>query len=852
MSETKHLDFIRQIVADDVSSGKDGGHVATRFPPEPNGFLHIGHASAICLDFGVAAEYSGHTTLRMDDTNPTTEDPAYVEAIARDIAWLGFEWDGEIRYASDYFEPLFRMALRMVEDDFAYVDSLSEEEIRAHRGSVKEPGRPSPYRDRSIDENLELFQAMRAGEFEDGTHVLRAKIDLSAPNMKMRDPLMYRIRHAHHYRTGDSWPIYPFYDWAHGQSDGIEGITHSLCTLEFQNNRELYDWFIGHTRPGVAEIENIPGAEGGGSEELGSWTPRPRQYEFARRNLDYTIVSKRELLSLVEDGSVSGWDDPRMPTLAGLRRRGAPPEAIRAFCEQIGIGTADNRVDVGTLEWAIRETLNARAPRVMCVLDPLKIVITNYPDDAIDWLEAPYFPRDVKEPPEAWPAARRIPFSANLYIERDDFEEDPEPGFKRLAPGREVRLRHGFFITCDDVIKDEAGAIVELRCTYDPETTGGSAPDGRKPSGTIHWVSADASLPAEVRLYDRLFNVADPHEGVEDFRDNLNPDSLDTREAFIEPSVAEDPPETAYQFERVGYFVRDRATRAVAKIAGSNDSETRDEPGAKLVFNRTVALRDSWSRATVNRRSAGSGDTGASTDVRAAVDHVSAGAANAGTSTDVRTAVDRGDAKMRATVIAAVEIVVPGEDTGRQARDRAREATPALQAAFERLRDELDLSDEVADLLSASEGSLDFYERAIAGGTNPAAVANWLLNKVRGARPDDGSESALEPEALGSLVQLVENGTISVTIGNDLLVRLIANGGDPREIVDGEELGRLVDTAQISEVVDKIVADHPDEADRYRAGQAGLAGFFVGQVMRATKNRADAALVRKIVEESLQ
>ncbi len=830
MSEKEHLDFIRQIVADDVASGKHDGRVLTRFPPEPNGFLHIGHASAICLDFGVAADYGGRTTLRMDDTNPTTEDPAYVEAIERDIAWLGFEWEGDVRYASDYFEPLYQLALRMVEDGFAYVDSLSESEIRDHRGSVREPGRPSPYRDRSIEENLQLFRAMRAGEFPDGAHVLRAKIDLSASNMKMRDPLMYRIRHAHHYRTGDAWPIYPFYDWAHGQSDGIEGITHSLCTLEFQDNRELYDWFIEHTRPSVAQIDSLPGAEGGGSEDLGSWDPRPRQYEFARRNLDYTIVSKRKLLPLVEDGSVSGWDDPRMSTLAGLRRRGVPPDAIRAFCDQVGIGKADNRVSVGTLEWAIREALNPRAPRVLCVLDPLKVTITNYPDDGIDWLEAPYFPRDVKAPPEDWPATRRIPFSANLYIERSDFAEEPPSGFKRLAPGREVRLRHGFFITCDEVVKDGGGEVVELRCTYDPATSGGSSPDGRKPSGTIHWVSADASLPAEIRLYDRLFKVADPYEGVEDFRDNLNPNSLEILDAFIEPSVAEDPPDTSYQFERTGYFIRDRATRSVSKVAGSNGAGAHAEAGSRLVFNRTVSLRNTW-------------ETTVYLEPDVAITSV------------LEPGVTVGPVPEPASETGEPTI---GEDTGRLARDRIREESLPLQTSFERFQRELGLTEEVADLLSASPASIDFYERAIAGGANPEAVANWLLNKVRGAESKEGpagtraaGESSLEPEALGALVDLVESGTISVTTGNDLLSRLVADGGDPREIVDREALGRLVDRARIRDVAHQVIADHPEEAGRFRAGQAKLAGFFVGQVMRATENRADASLVRNIVEESL-
>ncbi len=818
MSERERLDFIRQIVAEDVESGKHGGRVLTRFPPEPNGFLHIGHASAICLDFGVAAEYGGRTTLRMDDTNPTTEDPAYVEAIGRDIRWLGFEWENGVRYASDYFEALYQLALRMIEDGFAYVDSLSEEEIREYRGTVVEPGRPSPHRDRSVEENLDLFARMRAGEFADGEHVLRAKIDLAASNMKMRDPLMYRIRHAHHYRTGDAWPIYPFYDWAHGQSDAIEGITHSLCTLEFQDNRGLYDWFIEHTRPAAAGVEAIPSAEGGGGEELGSWDPRPRQFEFARRNLDYTIVSKRKLLMLVEEGHVSGWDDPRIPTLAGLRRRGVPPDALRTFCKQVGIGKADNRVEIGTLEWAIRDALNARVPRVMAVLRPLEVVIEDFADDHVEWLDAPYFPRGVKEPQAGWPATRKVPFTRGLFIDRKDFSEDPPSGFKRLAPGREVRLRHGFFITCQDVVKDESGRVIELRCSYDPATAGGSAPDGRKPVGTIHWVSASHSVPAEVRLYDRLFRAPDPSEGVDDFRENLNPDSLEIlADARVEPSVVDDPPETVYQFERLGYFVRDRATRAVAKVTGGNGSDVTSEKDTRLVFNRTVGLRDAWAK-------------------RASV-------------SEPGLAPDRLETRVvRETETRAAP---PGVDSGREERDTARRENPALEAAFLRFQNELSLPEDLADLLSGSESSVVFYERALENGADPTAVANWLVHEVRGLVGTGGEASALEPNALSTLVELVEVGIVSRAVAKSLLARLVESGGDPRKIVEREGLGRIADSGQIQEVVEQVVTQHPDEAARYRAGQIGLAGFFVGQVMRATKGRADPAVVKELVEESL-
>ncbi|MYA34917.1 MAG: glutamine--tRNA ligase/YqeY domain fusion protein [Gemmatimonadales bacterium] len=826
MPQRERLDFIRQIVAEDVLSGRHGGRVLTRFPPEPNGFLHVGHASAICLDFEVAREHGGRTTLRMDDTNPTTEDPSYVEAIARDIRWLGFGWDGKIRYASDYFGALYGMALRMIEDGFAYVDSLSEEEIRAHRGSVRQPSRPSPYRERSTEENLDLFRRMRAGEFDDGEHVLRARIDLASSNMKLRDPLMYRIRHAHHYRTGDEWPIYPFYDWAHGQSDAIEGITHSFCTLEFQDNRALYDWFIEHTRPASARIDRVPGAEGGGGEALGSWDPRPRQYEFARRNLDYTIVSKRKLLLLVEEGHVSGWDDPRMPTLAGMRRRGIPPDAIRAFCRQVGIGKADNRVEIATLEWAVREALNKRAPRALAVLRPLEVVIENFPEGDVEWMEAPYFPRGADAPPEGWPETRKVPFTRVLCIERDDFAEEPAPGFRRLAPGREVRLRHGYFITCRGVEKDDAGEIVRLRCTYDPETRSGSAPDGRRPAGTIHWVSATESVPMEVRLYDRLFRVSDPAGGADGLRESLNPDSLQIlAHARGEPSLAGDPdpasdPDpagdpagTVYQFERLGYFVPDRATRAGA----SADAGGNAPAGGPLVFNRTVTLRDAWSRRAK------------SDDARA---------------------TEAGEARPPAEDRSA-DPAVPGIDSAREARDAARRADPALQAAFDRFRDPLGLPDELADLLSGSAESVRYFERAIRGGVDAAAVATWLVHEVRGAGGSEGDAGALEPEALAELVELVLERSISRAVAKSLLARLVEEGGSPREIVRREGLGRIGDAEQIREIVAGVVAAHPAEVARYAAGHTGLAGFFVGQVMRATHGRADPAIVRKLLEESL-
>jgi glutaminyl-tRNA synthetase len=553
--EAGRKDFLREKVAADAASGRFGRPIHTRFPPEPNGFLHIGHAKSICLNFGAAREFAGLCNLRFDDTNPTTEDMRYVDAIRADVRWLGFAWDEE-RFASDYFERLYEIAEALVGVGKAYVDSASEEAIREGRGTVTVPGTPSPDRDRSVEKNLDLLRRMRAGEFPDGAHVLRARIDLAHPNMLMRDPLLLRIRHAAHYRRGTDWCLYPLYDFAHGLSDAFEGITHSFCTLEFKDNRELYDWLV---------------------REAGFDRP-PEQTEFARLELDYTVLSKRKLLRLVSEGHVTGWDDPRMPTIAGLRRRGVTPEAIRAFAETIGVARSEARIELATFEHAVRDDLNLRVPRVMAVLRPVKLVITNYPEELVEILDAPLYPHDVP-----LTGSRPVPFSRDLWIERDDFMEDPPKKFFRLAPGREVRLRYGYLVTCTGVVKDASGEVLEVHCTYDPATRGGDAPDGRRVQGTIHWVSARHALDCELRLYDRLFAVADPDalpEG-QDFTAALNPESLLTvRGAKVEPSVAGDPPGSRYQFERTGYFISDPV-----------DSR----PGA-LVFNRTVALRDSWAK----------------------------------------------------------------------------------------------------------------------------------------------------------------------------------------------------------------------------------------------------------------
>jgi glutaminyl-tRNA synthetase len=546
-------DFIRAFIDEDLAAGKNHGRVATRFPPEPNGYLHIGHAKAICLDFGVALERGGTCNLRFDDTNPAKEDVEYVESIQEDVAWLGFKWD-EMLYASDYFEQLYQFAEELIRKDLAYVDELTADQIREYRGTLTEPGRNSPWRDRPNAESLDLFRRMRAGEFEDGTFVLRAKIDMTSPNLNMRDPTLYRIRRATHHRTGDTWCIYPMYDYAHPLSDAIERITHSLCTLEFEDHRPLYDWCV----------ENLIEAD------------RPRQIEFARLNLNYTVMSKRKLLQLVQQKHVSGWDDPRMPTLTGLRRRGYTPDAIRNFCTRIGVAKKENVIDVAQLEHAIREDLNRRAPRVMAVLRPLKVVITNYPEGQAEYVDV------INNPEDGSAGTRKVPFSRELYIEQDDFRENPPKKFFRLSPGREVRLRCAYFITCTDVVKNANGEVIELRCTYDPTTRGGDAPDRRRVKATLHWVSAQHAIPIEVRLYDRLFSVEDPERSDEGktFVDYLNPNSLEVvKEAVAEPGLAGRGAGETFQFERIGYFCV--------------DPDTHDGP---VVFNRTVSLRDTWAK----------------------------------------------------------------------------------------------------------------------------------------------------------------------------------------------------------------------------------------------------------------
>jgi len=550
-NEQENVDFIREIVAEDLRTGRHQT-IVTRFPPEPNGYLHIGHAKSICLNFGIAQEYGGKCNLRFDDTNPAKEEVEFSNSIQADVKWLGFDWGGEPLHASDYFEKLYELAEFLIAEGKAYVDSQSVEEMRSTRGTLTEPGTPSPFRDRSVDENLDLFRRMRAAEFPDGAHVLRARIDMASPNFNMRDPVLYRIRHERHDRTGDTWCIYPMYDYAHPLSDALESVTHSICTLEFEDHRPLYDWLV----------ETLP------------LPSRPRQYEFARLNLGYTVVSKRKLLRLVEEGHVTGWDDPRMPTIAALRRRGYTPAAIRDFCERVGVARRQNTIDVGLLEYAIRDDLNRTANRVMAVLRPLKVVITNFEEGAEEWFDTPNNPEDAAA------GTRQVPFGRELFIEHEDFMEDPPKKFFRLAPGREVRLRSAYFITCNAVVKDSSGAVVELRCTYDPATRGGDSPDGRKPKATLHWVSAQHALDSEVRLYDRLFTKEFPEDVEEggDFLVNLNPNSIEVlTTAKVEPSVRDAAPMSRFQFERLGYFCVDR-----------------DSSSTRLVFNRTTTLKDTY------------------------------------------------------------------------------------------------------------------------------------------------------------------------------------------------------------------------------------------------------------------
>ncbi|MEM1204673.1 MAG: glutamine--tRNA ligase/YqeY domain fusion protein [Acidobacteriota bacterium] len=762
-------DFIREMIRADLASGKYEG-VATRFPPEPNGYLHIGHAKSICLNFGLAEEFGGRCHLRFDDTNPNTEDPEYVESIQRDIRWLGWDWGEHLYFASDYFERMAAVAVTLIEKGRAYVDSCTPEEIRELRGTVTEPGRPGPYRDRSVEENLDLFRRMRAGEFEDGTHVLRGKIDLAATNMLMRDPVLYRIRHAHHYRQGDAWCIYPMYDFAHCLEDAFEGVTHSLCTLEFDNNRELYEWVLDH----------------GGFER-----PRPEQTEFARLNVNYTVASKRKLLQLVQDGSVAGWDDPRMPTLSGLRRRGYTPESIREFCNRVGVTRTFNIIDVALLEHSIRDDLNHKAPRVMGVLDPLEVVIESYPEEQVEALDADYWPRDIPKD-----GSRKVPFARRIFIERDDFMEDPIAGFHRLAPGREVRLRYAYLVTCVGVDKDENGEVIRVRCTHDPASRGGEAPDGRRVKGTLHWVAADHAVAAEVRLYDRLFDTERPDAEDGDFRDHLNSSSLTVAsQARLEPSLTGLEAGSHVQLERLGYFYADPDT-------------TPERP----VLNRTVTLRDTWAKV-----------------------------ARQGESEVAKKAAERTAA--REAYKAAQRAMAEGSEVP-ELEGEAKDVADAYVVRG--------LSEQDARLLALDPDLASFFDAALAVHDAPRSIANWLTNELSGRLGDRAlGDLPFGPAELGELVALVDDGTLGGTAGKEVLGVMVDDGGRPADIVEARGLRQISDTGALEPVVAEILEQNAGQVAAYRGGKTALFGFFIGQVMRATGGKGDPQQVKALLKKAL-
>ncbi len=775
-------DFLREIVRRDSRSGEYGGRVATRFPPEPNGYLHIGHAKSICLNFGIASEFGGICHLRMDDTNPETEDMKYVESIMADVRWLGFDWRDKIFFASDYYERLYEFAVRLIRDGKAYVDSLDEEEIRRYRGTITEAGRESPYRGRSVVENLDLFARMRAGEFPDGAHVLRARIDMAARNMKMRDPLLYRIRHVSHYRRGDAWCIYPMYDFAHPLSDAIENITHSICTLEFENNRAVYDWLVDNLFP----------------------EPRPRQYEFARLNLDYTVMSKRKLLQLVEEDFVSGWDDPRMPTIAGMRRRGYTPEGIRLFTARIGVDKANSRVSMELLEDSIRDDLNTRAPRIMAVLRPLKVTITDWAREMVEWIEAPYWPHDV--PREG---SRLLPLSREVFIERTDFSEDPPAGWMRLRPGGEVRLRNACLVRCDEVVKDPvSGEAVELRCTRVPDPQGGAPGGKRRRSATIQWVSAAHAVEAEVRLYDRLFTVADP-EGAEEgktFKDFLNPDSVEIlRGCMLEPEMAEASPGDRFQFVRHGYFIADAV----------------DSKAEALVFNRIIELRDSYKEGRGVRPEPG--------------------AASAAKPKPAPRPALPGSRKP------AREDAVPDE------RARARAGNPALSERYDAYVREMGLPPELADVLTGDPAVSGFFDSAVASHPNPVAIAKWTANEVlRELKGRTVDELPFTGADLSELVRRVDEGSITLAAAKTVFAEMMAGGGAIAEIVRRRGLDQAFPEDELSAAIDAALAAMPDKVASYRAGKTSLLGLFTGQVMKATDGKVDPRQVQERIRRKLE
>ena len=743
-------DFLRRVVEEDLRAGKYQ-KIVTRFPPEPNGFPHIGHAKSISINFGIAKDYQGRCNLRMDDTNPTTEDTQYVEALKDAVKWLGFEWDKEVRYTSDYFAKLYEYAIRLIKMEKAYVDSLPEEEMREYRGTVTQAGKRSKYANRTVEENLDLLERMKKGEFKEGEHVLRAKIDMASPNMKMRDPLLYRIKHAHHFRAGDEWSIYPMYDFAHCLSDYIEGVTHSICTLEFENNREIYDWVLD-----TLELE----------------PPRPYQHEFARLNINYTVMSKRKLLELVEKQVVNGWDDPRLPTIAGLRRRGYTPESILNFCEQIGVAKANSVVDVAQLEFSIRDDLNPKVPRVMCVLDPLKVTITNY--EGGEELEASYYPHDV--PKEG---SRKLPFSKEIYIERDDFMENPSKGYFRLTPEQPVRLKHAYIINCKEIIKDEQGNIVEIKAEYYPDSKSGSDTSGIKVRSAIQWVEANEAKEIEVRLYDRLYNNEAP-EGIED----INPNSLTVvQNALIEPAVVTQKPDVRFQFERQGYFFADPV----------------DYSDEKPVFNKIVALKESSSQ---------------------------------------KKKVPQNKPKQEPK-----KVQIDGEVTPMTQEEEAR---------FEKYTNELKLNSEVANTLARDKQLSSFYEDALTTHSSPVNIANLVTNEVaRELKSKAIDELKFKPKDIANLIKMVDDETISTKIAKQVFEEMSKSGEEPTQIVESKGLVQISDPAVLLPIIDEVMAKNPDNVEKFRAGNNKLFGFFVGQVLKATKGKGNPKVVNELVKEKL-
>jgi len=745
-------DFLRKIVEEDLKSGKYK-EVVTRFPPEPNGFPHIGHAKSITLNFGIARDYNGRCNLRMDDTNPTTEDMKYVEALKDAVEWLGFSWDGDVRYTSDYFDTLYDYAVKLIKMGKAYVDSLNEEEIKEYRGTVTEPGRRSKYAERSVEENLDLFARMKKGEFKEGEHILRAKIDMSSPNMKMRDPLLYRIRLDKHYRTGNAWAVYPMYDFAHCLSDYIEGITHSFCTLEFENNRELYDWIL---------------------ETLEVKPPRPYQYEFARLNMTYTVMSKRKLLELVENGDVSGWDDPRMPTIAGYRRRGYTPESIITFCEQIGVAKANSVVDVAQLEYCIRDDLNLKVPRVMCVLDPLKVTITNYEGE--EEIEASYYPHDV--PKEG---SRKLPFSKEIYINREDFSENPPKGYFRMTPDQPVRLKYAYIITCQEVVKDEEGNIVEIKATYHPDSKSGQDRSGIKVKSAIQWVEAKSAKKVEVREYDRLFHVENPSG-----REDLNPNSLKIiKDALIEPAVIDEKPDVRFQFEREGYFYAD-------PVDYSDESP---------VFNKIVSLKDSWAKKS----------------------------------------------KKEAPKPAPKPQQKVPQKEGSEAPMSKEE-----QERFDHYIQILKLNESVANILARDEVLSEFFKQTCDLYDNAVAIANMVANEVaRELKQKSRAELAFSPKEIAELVKMVDEEVISTKIAKEVFEIMAKEGKAPAVIVEEKGLRQISKPEEILPIIDKVIANNPDNVKKYQEGNTKLFGFFVGQVLKATGGKANPKVVNELIKERL-